>query len=137
MKFFYFFLFVSLSVFSQQKDVFFILNENHSEYVIKNNLEKDISVFRLVGRKELEELKENPRESYGLEYRVIKKRSVSLGFKELNNLNLVDYNWILKESWKPINRNVYKVKFRNLYFLQKSENNNYFIYKVSITISVN
>ena len=136
MKIYFLFLFISTSILAQKKDVFFILNENHLEYVINNNLEKKIDVVSLIDRNELDELKKNPKESYGLEFQVLQKRRVKFNHSELNNLNFVSYSWVLKESWKPICKDC-KVNFKNLYFLRKLKNDEYHMYKVRITITIN
>ncbi len=70
-----------------------------------------------------------------LKFRIISRTGIKLNNCELQKLNLVDYPWIKENSWKPINRKLYSVDFKDLYFIYKIKENHYIRYKVHITIT--
>ena len=163
-KFILFFILTSFSSFSQKKDVYFLLNETHKEYILftspgKISVHGKYSKFKninLTNRKEymrhqkkVKEAKKNGTYSYSpecgcdnlkmpvssLEFSVISRKKIKLSHYDLHKLNLVDYKWIKENSWKPINRKYYKVNFKDLYFLYKISENKYVSFKVGITLS--
>ena len=146
------FLFLlSFSSLSQEKkDTYFVIDMNHSKYLIKtqggdlnqSNYGK-INQFIIYNRyeyeKEMKERKETefigfrskdiPKTSY---FNVIKKEKEFLKGSDLNELRIVDYDWVIKNGWKG--RNNPNILFKNLYFLFKVKKDQFIKYKVGRTI---
>ena len=152
---------ISFLSFSQKKDAYFLLDKNNPEYVIpsisgsKENLLKK-QFIKLKDRKEyvkhqkaVKKAKEKGTYYYDpesgtdntgvkvshLEYEILSKKVIQLNSSALKQKRTVDYNWILEESWKPINPRLHKVDFKNLYFLYKLKGDTYVSYKVSVIVS--
>jgi len=161
-KLYLFFLLIPFFCFSQKEkeDVYFLLGRKNLEYVIPNNFKKIGigDILNVYDKKEYEAHQKRVKEAkvngayefdpesgkdnlnmnvFSFEFKVISKKKRKLNSCELNKLNLVDYAWIKENSWKPINREVYKVDFKDLYFIYKIKENEYLFYKVGITVTVN
>lgn len=142
-------VFLNLNIFSQKKDVFFVLNEDHNEYIfraqggkIDNLTNNKVELFIIYDRLEYESYKKNkkdedfffswsnkiPKTSY---FNVKKVEKNILEYCEIQKLEIIDYNWLVKNSWKENNPNIL---FKNLYFLFKNNENKFIKYKVSRTI---
>ncbi|WP_027127523.1 hypothetical protein [Gelidibacter mesophilus] len=67
-----------------------------------------------------------------LTFEVMTTEEIKLSNNEIEKLNLVNYNWILNNSWKKIAREPYD--FKDIYFLKHIDNNDYVKYKVGVTI---
>ena len=153
---------ISFLGYSQKEDAYFLLDNNHSEYLLSTSQGEiqyegkysNFGIIYLTNRKEHEAYQKKIKEAknkfdsvsgrdnlnmnvFSLEFSVITRENIKLKNCELHKLNLVDYNWIKENSWKPINRKLYKIDFKNLYFLYKIKENEYMRYKVAITITVN
>lgn len=148
-------LFTTTFIFSQVKneDVYFLINQNHFEYVIipqggnftNTTMSKTIKKFKLYDREEFEKLenlkkydKKNgtykrfqfrPKESV---FNVSKKsKNKTVDHCNIKKLNIINYEWLIKNSWKENNPNVL---FRDLYFLYKLDNNKFIRYKVNRSV---
>lgn len=142
-------VFLNLNIFSQKKDVFFVLNEDHNEYIfraqggkIDNLTNNKVELFIIYDRLEYESYKKNkkdedflfswsnkiPKTSF---FNVKKVEKNILEYCEIQKLEIIDYNWLVKNSWKENNPNIL---FKNLYFLFKNNENKFIKYKVSRTI---
>jgi hypothetical protein len=148
------FLFYNTFSFSQKKeDVYFILKENNSKYLITADFNQDLEYISLFRRKEYElhkkkvkEAKKNGAYEYNpesgrdnlnidvpkLTFEIISKKKIEISECEVLNLKLVDYKWILNNSWKKIAKQTYD--YKDIYFLHKINRNFYFSYKVGLTI---
>ncbi|MCI2230531.1 hypothetical protein MC378_15250 [Polaribacter sp. MSW13] len=146
------FIFYCTFSFSQKKeDVYFILKENNSQYLITANFNQDLEYITLFRRKEYElhkkkvkEAKKNGIYEYNpdsgrdnlkikvpkLTFEIISKNKISEC--EFLNLKLIDYKWILNNSWKKIAKQPYD--FKDIYFLHKIKDGKYISYKVGLTI---
>ncbi|WP_066222093.1 hypothetical protein [Formosa haliotis] len=148
-------------LFSQkQKDVYFVLNENNSEYFIPGNFDENLEYINILGRKEYEYHQEEVRiaKKEGRYYfdpeggrdnlnihvpkftfRILSKEIVELDDYDLQNLKLVDYNWFKTEGWKQINGKELDtgkpLSFKDVYFLYNISKTKYVKYKVAVTIT--
>lgn len=152
-------LLIPFFCFSQKKDAYFLVDKDHSEYIIPNDLNKtEISnIINIYDREKYESRQKKIKEAkvngtyewnpesgrsnlgapiFSFEFKVISKEKIQITHCESHDLNLVDYDWIKKHSWKPINREVYDVNFKDLYFLLKIKEDEYISYKVGITFTV-
>ena len=150
--------FLSSILYSQTKndDAYYILDINNSEYIITSSGGKDVKdieakekmkYFKFYSRSAYEERKQQIKKDkkegkfYGNQYYQILENLV---FREVNNsnvtsinhcethfLNLVDYDWLVKNSWKQNNPNVL---FKDLYFLLKIKKDEYLKFKVERTL---
>ncbi len=147
-------LFYTIFSFSQKKDVFFLIEKNNNKYVNVSIFNKSLKYITLFQRKEYEQHKEKVREakkkgtySYNpesgrdnlkihvpkLTFRIISKKEVKLSEEEISKLNLIDYDWITKNSWKKIAKQ--PSNFKNIYFLYKERGKEKkFSYKVELTM---
>lgn len=132
---------------SKDQDAYFLLNKDHKEYkLIISEYESKITQFGLYNRKQYENREEliekNKKEGKNVLYSSYKRPSSQLfrieGNKKeiitycnLEKLNIINYKWIIKNSWKENNPNIL---FKDLYFILKIEKDKYVIYKVSRTI---
>jgi hypothetical protein len=149
------FMFYSIFSFSQKKlDVYFVLNDDNSEYVINSIMFNEKIIFiNLLNKKEYQHYQKKVREAkekgtydFDLEsgrdnieinvskltFEIISREEKLLSKCEIEKLNLVDYNWILNNSWKKIANQPYD--FKNIYFLDEIKSGNYKKYKVGVTI---
>lgn len=142
-------LIIPLFCFSQKKkeDAYFIINKNHKEYtlgshIIKSNFDSFSLYDRIEYNKRQEQIikdKENGKPNYDhnkrllntLTFRVKSKKEEVISQCDIHNLNIVDYNWLIYNSWKENNHNIL---FKDLYFLFKVEKNKYIKYKVERTV---
>lgn len=144
----------SIYSFSQAKeDVYFILNDSDKEYRFYGNLDLERDYITLYNRKEyeyhqkeVEEAKnkgtyyydpESSRDNLGinvskLTFEVLSSKRLILSESDIKKLNIVDYKWILGNSWKKIAKQPYD--FKDIYFLYSIEGNQYIQYKVGVTI---
>ncbi|MEE4001306.1 hypothetical protein V1T75_13260 [Tenacibaculum sp. FZY0031] len=155
---FYLFL-VSIVSFSQTNkiDAYYILNDNHKDYILKTNkISKikgvknytNISTFKFYDRKLYEErqekIKKDKKEGEFKGYIYYDQLIETMVFsKAYNNkisyinhcdthfLNLVDYDWLIQNSWKENNPNIL---FKDLYFLLRIEKDKYLKFKVVRTV---
>lgn len=145
--------FFPLIGFSQLKDAYFILDEHNPDYIIltsteefsENNLNK-IDLFYLCSRNEYEKVQKeieimkkngtfysdgeggsNAPHLFSFDFGVLSRKTRIIPINEFNLLNLVDFDWLQKNSWKPNNKNIL---FKDLYFLYETQKDKYFIYKV-------
>ena len=149
------FIFYSiLSISQNKKNVYFELKNDNSEYAINNIMfGKKIGFINLLNKKEYEYHQKKVKEAKDrgdyyfdpasgrdnlnikvskLTFEIISREKKILSRCEIKKLNLVDYNWIINNSWKRIAKQPYD--FKDIYFLQEIENDNYELYKVGVTI---
>jgi hypothetical protein len=139
--------------FSQLKNAYFLLDKSSQDYVIstsigefsEDNLNK-IDLFYLCYRnqyekvqKEIEVMKKNGTyysdgeggsnapHLISFDFGVLSRKTRIIPINEFNLLNLVDFDWLQKNSWKPNNKNIV---FKDLYFLYETQKDKYIIYKV-------
>ncbi|WP_163518136.1 hypothetical protein [Gelidibacter japonicus] len=145
----------SIISFSQKKeDVYFVLEDVNSEYAINNIMYGEKIGFIILLNKEeyqyhqkkVEEAKKNGSYHFDpasgrdnlnikvrkLTFEVLAAERLKASSCEIDRLNLVDYEWILNNSWKKIAKQDYV--FKDIYFLKKIDDNEYVSYKVGITI---
>lgn len=145
----------SIFSFSQKKeDVYFILENDDPEYVINHLMYGEkIGFINLFNRKDYEyhqtKVKEakNKGEYYynpesgrdnlnikvlKLTFKVLSRKKIRITNDYIEKLNLVDYNWILENSWKKLGNQPYD--FKDIYFLYQMDQNEYISYKVGVTI---
>lgn len=146
-----------LFCFSQNKneDVYFIINKNHKKYTLDSHIIKsNFNSFNLYGsfslydkikykkrQEQIKKDKENGRPNYEnnkrlpntLTFRVKSKKKEIITHCNIHDLNLtlVNYDWLIENSWKENNSNIL---FKDLYFLFKIENDKYVKYKVARTV---
>ncbi|MFD0834668.1 hypothetical protein ACFQ0I_02745 [Mariniflexile aquimaris] len=150
-----FFIFQSILSFSQKKNnAFFICKYDDKDYYIAGNFENNREYITIYNREEYEYHQKKVKEAKDkgeyyfdpasgrdnlnlkvskLTFEIISKEKKLLSKYEIKKLNLVDYNWILKNSWKKIAKQ--PCDFKDIYFLNEIENENYELYKVGVTIS--
>ncbi|QTE21319.1 hypothetical protein [Polaribacter cellanae] len=156
-KFILFFL-LPLACVSQTTnyDAYFILNKSHSDYVVayqgyklnKENL-NGISTIYLYDRKQYEKRQKyverdkkkgtyndskffqykRPSESV---FNVIEKEKDTIIHCDIHQLNIVNYDWIIRNTWKENNPNIL---FKNLFFLYKLEKGKFIKLKVARTVT--
>lgn len=144
--------------FSQTKndDAYYILDSNNPKYVITSTGGKEIKnivykekmgYFRFYKKNEYEKRKrlikkdkEAGKFIWYQDYQIIEtlsfdKRSYSkttyINHCDTHFLNLVNYEWLIKNSWKQNNPNIV---FKDLYFLLKVEKDKYLKIKVDRTV---
>lgn len=152
---------LSLQSFAQKKDAYFLLDENNPNFVFntntgiltrkhslsnfsmisllsrnqyethKNDLQKFEQKLKDLGRNPTrEEFKQRPR-LRSWDFKVISRKKIDISHCELHKLNLVDFEWLKKNSWKENNPNIL---FKDLYFIYKIEKGKYISYKVGRTL---
>jgi hypothetical protein len=149
--------FIPIIGFSQLPDAYFLLDESSPDYVIRtqhgeffsktnaNNFHEYDTFFLYLRsefervQKEIEIMKENGTffsdpeggsnapHLWNLTFGIISIKTTTIPEPELKKLNLVDFDWLQKNSWKPNNKNIL---FKDLYFLYETQKDKYFIYKV-------
>lgn len=147
--------------FSQEikPDVYHILNDNNPKYVYKfsslkndakNKYKKDylrVSLFKLFNRKDYEDReklinkdKKNGTYSFFNNYPIIpshafeveKMNKLKISDCQINKLKIINFEWLIKNSWKENNQNIH---FNKLFFLLKVDDENTYIkYEVVRTI---
>jgi hypothetical protein len=140
------FILLPFIIFSQKKDAYFIINKDSNEYLLKTQggqidefNYKMIKLFIFYNRIEYEKFnKKNdvlyswgnkiPKTSF---FDVKKIEKKLLEHCEIHQLEIIDYNWLIKNSWKENNPNIL---FNNLYFLIKTRENKFIKLKVNRTI---
>lgn len=139
----------------KEKDAYFILNENHKKYTLGNYINKsnfssfglndsfslyDRVEFNIRQKKVAQEKKEgkyNKFKYWGIQipntstYTVISDKKEVVNHCDIHNLNIINYDWLIKNSWKENNPNIL---FKDLYFLIKTENNEFIKYKIARTV---
>jgi len=142
--------FLSSILYSQTKndDAYYILNENHKDYILRTTGEDtNISMFSLYDRieyeKREEQIKKDKKEGKFNSYQFYKRPQEFIFIKIYGSkvdiinhcdtyfLNLVDYDWLIQNSWKEHNPNIL---FKDLYFLLKVEKDKYLKFKVRRTV---
>lgn len=144
-------------------DVFFLLENNNSEFIFstetgeinsetnlynidnfhffrrdqykahKNDLQKFNKKLKDLGRNPtIEEFNQRPKLN-SWDFEVISREKVTISKYKLLKLNLVDFEWLRKNSWKENNPNIL---FKDLYFIFKIEVDTYILYKVERTIII-
>lgn len=137
------------SLSQEKKDAYFVIDISHEKYLIKTrggNLNKakyhKINQFIIYDRSEYEkDVKERKKSEYTgfrskgipktLYFNVKKEEKQLLKYCEIHELKIVNYDWLIKNSWKENNPNVL---FENLYFLFKLNKDLFIKYKVGRTI---
>lgn len=144
----------SIISFSQKKeDVYLVLNNADLDYYIAGNFDLNRTYITIYNREEyqyhqkkVEEAKKNGSYHFDpasgrdnlnikvrkLTFEVLAAERLKASSCEIDRLNLVDYEWILNNSWKKIAKQDYV--FKDIYFLKKIDDNEYVSYKVGITI---
>lgn len=157
-KLFIYLFIVPFLGFSQTKndDAYYILDVNNLRYVItsrsgkevKNVVDKErMGYFKFYKRDEYEKRKQQIKKDkeegkfiWYQDYQIIEtlsfdKRSNSkvthINHCDTHFLNLVNYDWLVQNSWKQNNPNIL---FKNLYFLLKLEKDKYLKFKVNRTL---
>lgn len=146
---------ISSLCFSQNKDVYFLLDKNNPIYVVPGLFDNKLDYINLTIRKEYEyhekkvkEAKKNGTYSYDkesgrdnlnisvptMEFRILSKERIVLDKCQLQKLRWVDFDWLESESWKPLAGK--ESDFKNIHFLNKLDNDIYMSYKVGRTITV-
>lgn len=142
--------FLSSTLYSQTKndDAYYILNENHKDYILRTTGENtNISMFSLYDRieyeKREEQIKKDKKEGKFNSYQFYKRPQEFIFIKiygskvdiinhcDTHFLNLVNYKWIQDNTWKEHNPNIL---FKDLYFLLKVEKDKYLKFKVRRTV---
>ncbi|MDO7138987.1 hypothetical protein [Algibacter lectus] len=148
------FMLCSIFSFSQnKKDVFFICKNDNNEYFIAGKFDEDRDYITVYNREEYEYHQKKVKEAKNkgeyhfdpasgrdnlnmkvskLTFEIISREKKLLSKCEIKKLNLVDYNWIINNSWKKIAKQ--PCDFKNIYFLHEIKNGNYESYKVGVTI---
>lgn len=133
---------------TKNDDAYYILNENHKEYVLRTNKKNSkISRFSLYNRVEyekreqqvLKDKKEGKFHNYQFYKRpqelifnkVYGSKVEAINHYDTHFLNLVNYKWIQDNTWKENNSNVL---FKDLYFLLRVEKDKYLKFKVVRTV---
>ena len=99
----------------------------------KDDLKKFEQKLKSLGRNPtLEEFNQRPK-LRSWDFEVISRKKVIINHCELNKLNLVNLEWLKKNSWKEKNTNIL---FKDLYFIFKVEKETYISYKVGRTIII-
>jgi hypothetical protein len=144
----------SIFSFSQKKgDVYFVLKDTDKDYFIAGNFEVNRDYITIYNREEyeyhqkkVEEAKkkdayefdpESGRDNLNIKvskliFEVISREKIEITECEIKSQNLVDYNWILNNSWKKIAKQPYD--FKDIYFLYQIDKNEYLSYKVGVTV---
>lgn len=140
------FILIPFLCFSQTKDqdAYFILNKKHKEYkLIITEYKSRITQFSLYNRKQYEKreelIKKEDKEIFYSDYkrphsylfRVKNNKKEIIEHCDLHQLNIVDYEWLMKNSWKENNPNIL---FKDFYFLLKIEKDKLIKYKVGRTV---
>ncbi|MFT0156018.1 hypothetical protein [Tenacibaculum ascidiaceicola] len=129
-------------------DAYYILNENHEEYILKTNGKNNkISRFSLYNRIEYEKREQqvlkDKKEGKFYNYQLYKRpqefifskvygsKVETINHCDTHFLNLVNYEWLVQNSWKQNNPNIL---FKDLYFLLKVEKDKYLKFKVRRTV---
>ncbi|MEX1383835.1 hypothetical protein [Lutibacter sp.] len=134
---------------NQKEDAYFIISKDHKEYTLgshKNtsNFESFSLYDKIEYNKRQERIKKdkddgrpnydnNKRLPNTLTFRVKSKKKEVITHCDIHKLklNVVDYNWLIYNSWKENNPNIL---FKDLYFLLKIEKDKYLKYKVERTV---
>ena len=152
------FLFSSI-LYSQTKndDAYYILNENHKDYVLlingstlekyNNHAKENSDDFRFYNRIEYEKREQQVLKDkkegkfYGYQFykrpqefifsKVYGSKVEILNHCDTHFINLVNYKWIQDNTWKELNPNIL---FKDLYFLLKVEKDKYLKFKVRRTV---
>lgn len=151
-------VFIPFFCFSQneKKDAYFIVNKNHKEYILSNyivnpnfnplKLNSSISLYNRIeyNKRQQEIVKEKKEDTYWalgggkripktLTFRLKNNRKEVITHCDIHELNLqlVNYNWLMHNSWTENNPNIL---FKDLYFLFKVEKDKYIKYKVKRTV---
>ena len=149
-----FFILLATQTFSQMKeDVYFLLEDNHTEYFVPRPFDKNLDYITVFSRKEyemrknkIEEAKRNQLYYYNpesgrdnlkikvpkLTFKVKSSNKILLKDFEISSLKLIDFDWIKNNSWKKIAKQPYD--FKDIYFLYKVNENEYVSHKVGLTI---
>ncbi|WP_298782733.1 hypothetical protein [uncultured Polaribacter sp.] len=143
------FILIPFFCFSQSKDqdAYFVLNKDHKEYkLIITEYKSKITQFSLYNRKQYENrgklIEKNKNEGKDVFYsdykrphsylfRVKNNKKEVITHCNLHQLNIINYEWLIYNSWKENNPNIL---FKDLYFLLKIEKGKYIKYKVSRTV---
>ena len=146
---------ISISAFSQKKDVYFLMgkiNQNYlalyndnnlkqNEITLSSNVERVSIITKENFQKWKEKRKKNKEASIlfnerfkALDFNVFSKNVKILDDEKLNSLRIVDIKWLEENSWKKGSKKPHD--FKNIYFLHKIGKNKYISYKVGVTIIV-
>lgn len=144
--------FVTFYNFSQTKDndAYFILDEKDIEYkLIITKYKSEIIMFSIYNRKQFEEReklieKDKKKGTYNelneynkphsYLFRVKNKNREVIDSCKFQELNIVNYKWLINNSWKENNPNIL---FKDLYFLIETSRNVFVKYKVQRTVIAN
>ena len=156
-----FLVLLTLQSFAQKKDAYFLLDKNNPNFTFsasngkltKETLLSDFSIIYLLPKKEyetyrndlqkfeqkLKDLGRNPtREEFNQrprlgswDFEVISRKKVTINHRDLDKLNIVNFEWLKRNSWIENNPNIL---FKDLYFLFKIEKDKYISYKVGRTL---
>lgn len=148
----YYSLLISLIItsfcFSQNNDVYFIPENINSEYLMlyNNNVEKEkinyskIKIFSIVQKIDYEKwlIKNKEAVNIGFPLKLIsldfkvKTKNISIISKcELKNLRIIDVDWLEKNAWTENKKNT---NFKNIYFLIRKDNENFYSYNVGLSV---
>lgn len=144
----------TISFSQEKKDVYFILEEVNSEYAFnKIMFDRKIGFINLYNKEEYEYHQKKVKEAKDkgeyyfdpnsgrdnlnikvskLTFEIISIEKSLVPKCEKKKLNLVDYNWILSNSWKKIAQQ--HIDFKDIYFLYETKKDYYQLFKVEVTI---
>ncbi|MFL0122702.1 hypothetical protein V2611_12955, partial [Tenacibaculum maritimum] len=148
---------IPIFCFSQTKndDAYYILDVDNPKYVITSSGGKEVKNiiakekargFKFYKRDAYEgrkqQIKKDKKEGnfYGYQYyqiledlvfREVNSKVASINHCDTHFLNLVDYDWLVQNSWKENNPNIL---FKNLYFLLKINKDKYLKIRVERTL---
>lgn len=149
------FILHSIFSFSQnKKDVYFVLKDDNSEYAINHIMfGEKVAFINLLNKKEYEYHQKKVKDAKDkgvyhfdpesgrdnlnikvskLTFKILSREKKSISKCEIKKLNVVDYNWIINNSWKKIAKQPHD--FKNIYFLNSIGKDNYELYKVAVTV---
>ncbi len=151
--------FLSSILYSQKKDVHFLMNKKNDNYLITGELDSFTDYITIYNRREYEYHQKKVKEAKKkgtyyfnsesgrdnlnihvskLTFEIISKKKITIEHCDFHQLELVDYNWLLTEGWKQINGRYIEtgkpLSFKDIYFLSKVGKDKYISYKVGVTI---
>ncbi|WP_299107174.1 hypothetical protein [uncultured Tenacibaculum sp.] len=125
---------------TKNDDAYYILNENHKEYVLRTNRTGRFNLYnRVEYEKREQQVLKDKKEGKFHNYQFYKRpqelifnkvygsKVEAINHCDTHFLNLVNYKWIQDNTWKENNSNVL---FKDLYFLFRVEKDKYLKFKV-------
>lgn len=149
--------FLCFSQKGKNEDVYFIINKNHEKYIVSKYINNPnfnpLKLYSSIGlydrteyNKRQKRINKEKREgryfgAWGegsripktLTFRLKKNKKQTISHCDIHkeNLKIIDYKWLINNSWTENNPNIL---FKDLYFLFKVEKDKYIKYKVERTV---